>query len=74
MAALIGPMLIARRSGFADSPRFTESQGGLRQLAKRWKAPVERTTASGGAEPKKADMLNAELAEETAYSSLIKKV
>lgn len=44
----------------------------LRQLAKRFEVPTERTTANG-TEPKKADTINAELVKAGAYSGLDNK-
>ena len=48
-------------------------EGHLRQLAKRWGVPVERTTPTGDLEPKKADAVNAELVKANAYSRLDQK-
>ncbi len=63
-------------SGYKDAAAViagSSLEGHLRQLAKRWGVPVDRTTATGDLEPKKADAVNAELVKANAYSKLDQK-
>ena len=63
-------------SGYKDAAAViagSSLEGHLRQLAKRWGVPLDRTTATGDFEPKKADTVNAELVKANAYSKLDQK-
>jgi hypothetical protein len=62
-------------SGYKDAAAViagSSLEAHLRQLAKRSGVPTEHTTARG-IEPKKADLLNAELVKAGAYSALDQK-
>ena len=63
-------------SGYKDAAAViagSSLEGHLRQLAKRWRVPVDKPNATGDIEPKKADTVNAELVKANAYSKLDQK-
>lgn len=62
-------------SGYKDAAAViggSSLEAHLRQLAKRFGVPVQSTTARG-TEPKRADLINAELVKAGAYSGLAQK-